>query len=107
MFGSMLAIVGAAASVVVILLCLIVFIEKLIDVFQDRWSFVRKALIKKMIFRFRMHGDYTHEDLHNLNNDIDALNYIYRKYGLDEPYDKEERKFIREYERTNKFETRR
>lgn len=107
MFGMFFAIIGTGFSLVVIIICLIVLAEKAKDFIENRWEWVRKKLVDRMIFRFRMHGDYTYEELGALNRDIDRMNYLFRKYRLDDPFDKEERRFIRKFNRENTFETRR
>lgn len=107
MFGMFFAIIGTGFSLVVIIICLIVLAEKAKDFIENRWEWVRKKLVDRMIFRFRMHGDYTYEELGALNRDIDRMNYLFRKYRLDDPFDKEERQFIRKFNRENTFETRR
>ena len=107
MFGMFFAIIGTGFSLVVIIICLIVLAEKTKDFIENRWEWVRKKLVDRMIFRFRMHGDYTYEELGALNRDIDRMNYLFRKYRLDDPFDKEERQFIRKFNRENTFETRR
>lgn len=107
MFGMFFAIIGTGFSLVVIIICLIILAEKTKDFIENRWEWVRKKLVDRMIFRFRMHGDYTYEELGALNRDIDRMNYLFRKYRLDDPFDKEERQFIRKFNRENTFETRR
>ena len=107
MFGMFFAIIGTGFSLVVIIICLIVLAEKAKDFIENRWEWVRKKLVDRMIFRFRMHGDYTYEELGALNRDIDRMNYLFRKYRLDDPFDKEERQFIRKFNRENTFDTRR
>lgn len=107
MFGMFFAIIGTGFSLVVIIICLIILAEKTKDFIENRWEWVRKKLVDRMIFRFRMHGDYTYEELGALNRDIDRMNYLFRKYRLDDPFDKKERRFIRKFNRENTFETRR
>ena len=107
MLGMFFAVVGSGLAVVVILICLIVLIEKGRDSWENRWDLVREQLVKRMIIRFRMQGEYDYNDLKYLNRDIDRMNYLFRKYCLDEPFDKEERKFIRKLDVKNEFESRR
>ena len=107
MLGMFFAVVGSGLAVVVILICLIVLIEKGRDSWENRWDLVREQLVKRMIIRFRMQGEYDYNELRYLNKDIDRMNYLFRKYRLDESFDKEERKFIRKLDVKNEFESRR
>lgn len=106
--ATILAIIGIGVSVVVILFCIIILIEKLRMFWGDRWEWARTILIRRMIVRFKIAGEYNFNDLKSLNRDIDKMNYIFQKYRLDEPYDKEERQFIhRNRHRNVLFESRR
>lgn len=102
-FGMVVATVGSAIALVIVLLCMIYLFESIINVWQNRWEKIRALLVRRMIFRSKYHKGAKHWDnIHELNQDIDTLNHLYQKYRLDDPFDKEERADVRNYTRANK-----
>lgn len=96
--GVLIAIIGAAISLVVIFACLVWFVEWFMDFWANRWEWIRTRMIRRMIFR--AHGaKLSGTELHKLNYDIDMINYVYWKYRLDESFDRTERKYVREVKR--------
>ena len=91
--GMIFATVGAVLATFLILVILCYWAEVLIDIWVNRWEWVRKLLVRKIIFRTKMDGEYSPIVL---NRDIDTLNRIFDKYELDYPYDREERQYVRE-----------
>lgn len=92
--GVLIATIGAGVSLVVIILVLYFWICKLSDLWFDRWLWIRKLIIRKMIFKSKYEGT---DSIFELNKDIDTINHIFWKYELLDEYDKDEKQFIKEY----------
>lgn len=93
-WGVLVAIFGAVVSSAIILFVLVYWIERLIEAWEDRWVWIRKILVRKIIFRSKYRGT---DSIFDLNEDIETINHIFFKYDLYCPYDKDEKTFLKEY----------
>lgn len=96
--GVIIATIGAGISLCIILSIVYFWVIRISDFWFDRWVWVKKLIIRKMIFRSKFRGT---ESVLDLNADIDALNHIFWKYDLIEPLDKEDKEFVKEYKEEN------
>lgn len=103
--GVLIAVLVAAVSLLVIFVCMAWLIEWFLDFWANRWEWIRTRMIRRMIFRARR-AKLSGTELKKLNDDIDAINYIYWKYRLDESFDRTERQYVREVKKQKEFRVR-
>ena len=74
--GVLIAVLVAAVSLLVIFVCMAWLVEWFLDFWANRWEWIRTRMIRRMIFRARR-AKLSGTELKKLNDDIDAINYIY------------------------------